>query len=84
MGDCKPVGGLVNKHGDIRASDLYAGTGPFKSRSETLAAEKALGDDLKARGFRVFDGQGEPFGGRMLERLEQNLDQDSRYSASNP
>jgi hypothetical protein len=56
---------VVRKHGIALRPDLCTGIGPFEARSEALAAERALGNKLRARGFRVFGGQGEPFGASM-------------------
>lgn len=40
---------------------LTQGIGPFATREESLAAERALCEDLRRRGFTVFGGQGMPF-----------------------
>jgi hypothetical protein len=52
---------VVTRYGTRLRPDLADGIGPFPSKEDALQAERALAHALRARGFEVFGGQGEPF-----------------------
>lgn len=51
----------VARHGVALRPDLSVGVGPFDTRQEAEAAELALAERLRARGFDVHGGQGRTF-----------------------
>ena len=48
--------GKPHRYGTRLRYDLMKGVGPFKSRADAEAAEKAVAEALKRRGHRVFWG----------------------------